>query len=156
MKYHISHLLECQCILPVYNKVEKPIYHSFVVFGLIDNDNLEEKFVECNNCGVIHKVTGLNKSTIISDTTNYKHLVVNKEDLSYNLPSKYLDFLTSKKIEEIYIWEKINYLLENKIKEDVIFNRTKVDNYMICEIISILDENNFKIRKEKFQRDILS
>ena len=153
---HVSHLLECQCILPVYNKVEKPIYHSFVVFSLIKEDFLEEKYVECNNCGVIHKVTGINKSTILTDTTNYKHLVVNKEDLTYNLPSKYLDFLTSKNIDEIYIWEKINYLLENNIKEEVIFNRTKAENYMICEIISVLDKNNFKIKKEKFQRDILS
>ena len=156
MKDYISHLIECQCILPVYNKVEKPVYHNFVVFSLIEEGTLEEKYVECNNCGIIHKIKDFNKSDFISDTTNYKNLVVNKEDLSYNMPAKYLEFLTSKKIEEIYIWEKINYLLDNNIEEEVIFNRSKVDNFIICEIIQVIDKDNFKLKREKFQRDILS
>ena len=85
MKDYICHTVECQCVLPIYNKIEKPVYHQFVVFNKLNDDSMEEKYVECNNCGIIHQIVGLNKSNIISDTTNYKSLVVNKEDLSYNL-----------------------------------------------------------------------
>ena len=87
MTDYICHTLECQCILPIYNKIEKPVFHQFVVFSKFNNIDLEEKYVECNNCGVIHQVTSCNKSNIISDTTNYKSLVVNKEDLSSNKES---------------------------------------------------------------------
>lgn len=155
MNNYICHAIECQCILPVYSKVEKPVYHQFIVFSQLQDDMIEEKYVECNNCGIIHQITGCNKSNLISDTTNYKSLVVNKEDLSYNLPSKYLDFLTSRNVEEIYIWEKINYLLENNIKELVLFKRSSIENYIICEFIEIIDKDNFKITKEKLQRDII-
>jgi len=155
MSDYICHSIECQCVLPIYSKVEKPVYHQFVVFSKIDSEVLEEKYVECNNCGVIHQVIGCNKSNIISDTTNYKSLVINKEDLSYSLPSKYLDFLTKKNVEEIYIWEKINYLLENSIKEKVLYKRVNVDNYIVCEFIDIIDNDNFKLSKEKLQRDII-
>lgn len=155
MKEYICHTLECQCILPIYNKVEKPVYHSFVVFSTFVDDSLEEKYVECNNCGVVHQVLNVNKSNIISDVTKYKSLVVSKEDLSYNLPSKYLDFLTKKNIEEVYIWEKINFLLENDISEKVLFNRSQIDNYTVCEFIEVIDKDKFKITKDKFQRDII-
>ena len=153
---YICHSIECQCVLPIYSKVEKPVYHQFVVFSKIENESLEEKYVECNNCGVIHQVTSCNKSNIISDTTNYKSLVVNKEDLSYSLPSKYLDFLTKKEVEEIYIWEKINFLLENNINDTVLYKRSIVDNFVICEFINVIDNDNFKLTKEKLQRDVIS
>ena len=152
---HICHVLECQCILPIYSKVEKPVFHQFIVFSKYDNNSLEEKYVECNNCGVIHQVTNCNKSNILSDTTNYKSLVVNKEDLSYSLPSKYLDFLTKKEVEEIYIWEKINFLLENNISDTVLYRRSNVDNFVICEFIEVIDSDNFKLKKEKLQRDVI-
>lgn len=155
MKEYICHTVECQCILPIYSKVERPVYHSFVVFSTIEAESLEEKYVECNNCGVIHQITNINKSNIISDTTKYKSLVVNKEDLSYSLPSKYLDFLTKKKVEEVYIWEKINFLLENNLSELVLFNRSQIDNYIVCEFIEVIDKDNFKITKDKLQRDII-
>lgn len=152
---HICHVLECQCILPIYSKVEKPVFHQFIVFSKYNNNSLEEKYVECNNCGVIHQVTNCNKSNILSDTTNYKSLVVNKEDLSYSLPSKYLDFLTKKEVEEIYIWEKINFLLENNISDTVLYRRSNVDNFIICEFIEVIDSDNFKLKKEKLQRDVI-
>ena len=151
---YICHTIECQCVLPIYGKIEKPVYHQFIVFNKIVDDILDEKYVECNNCGIIHKITKTNKSSIISDTTNYKNLVITKEDLSFNLPSNYLDFLTKKKVEEIYIWEKINFLLENNISEKVLFSKSKVENYLICEFIEVIDKNNFKLSKEKFQRDL--
>ena len=154
MKDYICHTVECQCVLPIYNKIEKPVYHQFVVFNKLNDDSMEEKYVECNNCGIIHQIVGLNKSNIISDTTNYKSLVVNKEDLSYNLPTKYLEFLTKKNIEEIYIWEKIYFLLENNINESVLYNKTKIENFVICEFIDVIDKNNFKLSKKKFQRDL--
>lgn len=156
MTDYICHTLECQCILPIYNKIEKPVFHQFVVFSKFNNDVLEEKYVECNNCGIIHQVISCNKSNIISDTTNYKSLVVNKEDLSYSLPSKYLDFLTKKEVEEIYIWEKINFLLENNINDTVLYKRSIEDNFVICEFINVIDNDNFKITKEKLQRDVIS
>ena len=46
MKNYIKHLVECQCILKIFEKKTKPLYHKFIVFSVIDeNDNILEKFV---------------------------------------------------------------------------------------------------------------
>ena len=65
-----------------------------------------------------------------------------------------MEFLTKKNIEEIYIWEKIYFLLKNDINESVLYNKTKIENFVICEFIDVIDKNNFKLSKEKFQRDL--
>ena len=60
-----KHLVQCHCILPQYRKMKDPVFHKFVVFSTIDKkDNVEPKNVQCNNCGVIHKVFDICKSEI--------------------------------------------------------------------------------------------
>ena len=151
---YINHVVDCQCILQIYSKVEKPIYHKFVVFSTITEDNFDIKYVECNNCGLIHEVYDVGKSNLKSDGDKYKALVTTKEDLQYNLPEKYVNFLVKNKVEETYIWENINYLLENNIAGNIIYNKETIDNKVICSFISINEDNTFKIYKETFQRDL--
>ena len=81
----INHLIECQCILPQYKKRNNPPFHRFVVFSIVDDsDDVVEKFSQCNNCGIVHRVYDICKSEIASG----------HESLN-SLPSKD-DFLTLK------------------------------------------------------------
>ena len=60
-----KHLIECHCILPQYKKAPKPVFHKFIVFSEIDNDVVEPTYVQCNNCGAVHKIYDFCKSEII-------------------------------------------------------------------------------------------
>lgn len=151
---YIKHVIDCQCVLQIYSKVEKPIYHKFVVFSTYTDNEFDIKYVECNNCGIIHEVYNVGKSNIKTDGDKYKALVTSKEDLQYNLPDRFVNFLAQNKVEETYLWENINYLLENKLSGNVIYNKEKIDNNVICSFININEDGSFKISKETFQRDI--
>tara|TARA_Y100000592_G_C5377288_1_gene271613 strand:- start:373 stop:843 length:471 start_codon:yes stop_codon:yes gene_type:complete len=153
-KSYINHLIDCHCILKIYQNIEKHVYHKFIVFSELEDDNFKKKYVECNNCGSIHEVTNINKSNIMSDSTKYKALVTSKEDLHFNLPEKYVSFLVKNKVQETYIWENINYLLENNLEGSIIYNKESIDGNVICNFININNKGNFSIKKEIFQRDL--
>ena len=57
----VRHLIECHCTLPQYRNANPPVYHKFVVFSVLDEDAIQKKLVQCNNCGIIHKVVDLCK-----------------------------------------------------------------------------------------------
>ena len=60
----IKHLIECQCTLKIYKNKSKPIFHKFQVFSKLENEKIVEKYVMCNNCDILHKVTETFKSEI--------------------------------------------------------------------------------------------
>ena len=42
-------------MLPQFRKSSEPVFHKFVCFSVIDeDDDLVQKFCECNNCGVVY------------------------------------------------------------------------------------------------------
>ena len=63
----LKHLIECHCSLIIYKKRKDTVYHKFPVYSKLDKDNnIIEKIVQCNNCGVVHKITDLCKSEILN------------------------------------------------------------------------------------------
>ena len=74
-KNYFRHLIECQCILPIYKNKTKPLYHKFKVFSVIEDDQIEEKYVMCNNCKILHRVTEFNKSEIMWGVEEEKSMV---------------------------------------------------------------------------------
>ena len=59
-------MVECHCVLPQYRNRKEVVYHSFVVFSIIDEaGTVIPKHATCNNCGVIHNVRDICKSEII-------------------------------------------------------------------------------------------
>ena len=65
MNAGIKHLVSCHCVLPQFRKMKNPIFHKFVVFSKLENDNVVPKIAKCNNCGVLHKVIDICKSEFI-------------------------------------------------------------------------------------------
>lgn len=158
MKNYIKHLVECQCILKIFEKKTKPLYHKFIVFSVIDeNDNILEKFVECNNCGAIHKINEINKSEIIHGKDMISGLVTKINDIRSNLNnindlSKQIsNLLDSNKITEICIWEHAEFLLENKIEGIIQLEKNEIKDSFIIKNLYIY-KDTFKIKTETFQR----
>jgi len=81
------HLVQCQCVLPQYRKLRNPVFHKFTVFSVIDNDVVEPKYVQCNNCGAVHKVVDICKSEIVPGKDETKS-VLTKNDIARSLPQQ--------------------------------------------------------------------
>lgn len=109
----IKHLVECHCILPQFRDKETHTYHRFIVFSVIDDDdNVIPKHVQCNNCGVVHFVTDLTKSSIISGNDNDAS-VMSIDDIKLSLPENVSHILSNYNVD-LPTWEQVSFLLENE------------------------------------------
>ena len=90
---YIKHLIECQCTLPIFKNKTKPVYHKIPVFSkLNEEDNLEEKYVICDNCDIVHKVEEVFKSEIKWGVEGLESLVTTKEDIKFKSEFNHSDF----------------------------------------------------------------
>lgn len=155
MKY-IRHLIECHCILPIFKKQTKILYHKFPVFSLIDeNDNLEEKYVSCNNCNALHLVKEVNKSDIILGKEGFNSYVTTKRDIEFNLVSEGLNHIVdilNANDSDISIWEQINHIYENKLDDSIVVINKEDGSERFIYTYFLFKNGKFKLKKENQQK----
>ena len=155
MSSYIKHLIECQCMLNIFKNKTKPVYHKFKVFSEIDdNDEVKEKYVICNNCDIVHRITEVCKSEIKWGSENLKSMVTTKEDIKFNLESKNFQNIVlelEKNDVDLCEWEYIEHLIENNKEGQIILNKNEIDNNIVYNILYIKG-SNFSIKKEIQQR----
>ena len=147
----INHLIECQCILPQYKKRPNPPFHQFVVFSIIDeSDSVIEKFSQCNNCGIVHRVFDICRSEIATGHESLNSLP-SREDFKLMLPSSVSDFLTSYDCE-LYKWEHVAFILnQNRIGDRIILNKDEIEGKVQGKFLTYLGDNKFSV--EPFSGD---
>tara|TARA_Y100001970_G_C14259751_1_gene879010 strand:+ start:21268 stop:21702 length:435 start_codon:yes stop_codon:yes gene_type:complete len=142
-------------MLNIFKNKTKPVYHKFKVFSEIDdNDEVKEKYVICNNCDIVHRVTEVCKSEIKWGAENLKSMVTTKEDIKFNLESKNFQNIVlelEKNDVDLCEWEYIEHLIENNEEGQIILNKNEIDNNIVYNILYIKG-NNFSIKKEIQQR----
>jgi len=90
-----KHMIKCRCILPTLKNKQDPPVHQFIVFSVIDaQEKVCEKHVQCNNCGIVHKVYDLCKSEIVSNKEVLKSAMT-IEDIRFTLPESVAKILES-------------------------------------------------------------
>ena len=152
---YIKHLVECQCTLRLFKNRSKQIYHKFAVFSLLEeDDSIKEKYVNCNNCDIVHRVYEVNKSEIKWGNEGLKSLVTTKDDIKFNLESNgfenLVNILELNKID-VSDWEYIDYLLENNLEGHLVIEKTEMDNNISFKVLHIKN-NKYKIKTELVQR----
>lgn len=152
---YIKHLVECQCTLRLFKNRSKQIYHKFAVFSLLEeDDSIKEKYVNCNNCDIVHRVYEVNKSEIKWGNEGLKSLVTTKDDIKFNLESNgfenLVNILELNKLD-ISDWEYVDYLLENNIEGHLVMEKTEMDNNISFKVLHIKN-NKYKIKTELVQR----
>ena len=152
---YIKHLVECQCVLSIFKNKTKPIYHKIPVFSLVDEEeNLKEKYIICDNCGIVHFVFETFKSEIKWGQEEVKSLVTTKEDVKFNLEAyDKQNIINMLEKFDIHVsdWEYVEYLIENNLKGSILLEKNESDNNIVYKILEI-DDNKIKIRKEISQR----
>ena len=112
MKRGFKHLIECHCFLPQYRNCAEPVYHRFIVFSEIDDDdNVVHKRAQCNNCGVIHRIIDIGKSEIDSGRDTSAALV-SISDVKLSLPANISSLLESYNAD-IARWEEAAWIIDN-------------------------------------------
>lgn len=114
MQTGIKHLIECHCMLPQYRSAPKPVFHKFIVFSIIDeNDSVMVKYVRCPNCGMIHRVTEIGKSELLIDKDKFS-AIITIEDIKKSLPKPAVDVLEEYDCD-IATWEECQFVVENSM-----------------------------------------
>lgn len=108
----IKHLIDCNCILPQMKERNPPIFHSFIVFSiLLEDSSVVEKFAQCNNCGIIHKVYDICKSELLKKEQHVSVQTI--QDIGLSLPSELNNVLVTYKCD-IATWEHAQFIYENQ------------------------------------------
>ena len=144
----IKHLIQCHCILPQYRNKKNPVFHKFVVFSIIDDsDTCKSKIVNCNNCGISHRVYDLCKSELLTGNEDTRS-VMKKEDFKLSLPSSLYDLLNSYNCE-IHDWEHVLHIFQNNLwyTEDcfIILSRDTDEDSISGKLLRITGAGAFRI-----------
>lgn len=138
------HLVQCQCVLPQYRKLRNPVFHKFTVFSIIDNDVVEPKYVQCNNCGAVHKVYDICKSEIIPGKDELRS-VTTIRDLSISIPGDLRQLLETYNCD-ITVWEHIKFLLEEQRWGDrVVITRESINDEITGKVLTITARDRFTL-----------
>ena len=140
-----KHLVRCRCILPQFKHMKDPLLHQFTVFSILDDaDAVAVKFAQCTNCGLIHKVTDINRSEIM---TGREHMssIATIDEIKISLPEKLVALLEINDAD-LPTYEAVSFILENKQWGNIVVLSSDVDGGLRQgKYVRILGEQLFKI-----------
>jgi len=150
----LKHLIECHCILPQFRNRKEPVFHKFVAFSIIDKeDQIQPKFSQCNNCGVIHKIVDICKSEIITGMEDSVS-IISKSDIEHSLSKNLISILETYKCD-IATWENVQFLVENEMwGSEITIEREEIGDNVQIKSMKLLSESRVKIETRVSQSEI--
>jgi len=114
----IKHIIQCRCILPTLKNKKDPPLHQFVVFSTLNNKNelVEEKYSQCNNCGIVHKIIDVCKSEIIHNKEALNSALT-IEDIKLSLPENVVNILSTYNCD-LATYEHVKFMYENDVYDE--------------------------------------
>lgn len=145
-----KHLIKCRCVLPQYKTFKDPPAHRFVVFSKInENDEVLPRYSQCNNCGIIHKVTNICTSEIVAGKDHMNSLI-HINDIKVSIPKMFSDILESNSAD-LATWESVQFIIENKQWGHIAILSSEIEGSDVNgKYIKVLSESLCKI--ESFTR----
>lgn len=147
----LKHLIQCRCILPQFKRLKNPPRHQFITFSVIGDDNVAiPKFVQCNNCGIIHKVTDVGRSEIVSGR-EFMSSIMSIDEIKASLPEKLAGVMETNNCD-LPTWEAVKFIIENqRWGEFVVLSSDEEDGTRQGKYVTILGETLFKV--DSFTRE---
>ena len=152
----VRHLIQCRCILPQFKNRKEIIFHKFVVFSVIDdNDVVKIKYASCNNCGAVHKITDICQSEIVPGKESVI-TTVTKDDLKFGISSNIISILETYDCD-LSAWEEVQFILENEIwNSSVVIARENMGDSIQGKLLIILGSTKIKIESFNAENVIIS
>lgn len=145
-KEGIKHLIQCHCVLPQFRNTNPTVFHKFVAFSIIEDDKVQEKIAQCNNCGVLHRIHDHCRSEILFGKESSSS-VRTVEDVELSLPERLAAYLKSQNVD-IATWEHVEWIVENTQDADVVIRRDEQSGKINLKILMIKKDGSFKTRNE--------
>ncbi len=144
-----KHLIQCHCMLPQYRRKEIPVFHQFVVYSKIDEDDkIKERLSKCNNCGAIHRILDLCKSEIAINLEE-TDTVITKDDVIESLPEKVAKILSDNHAD-LATYENVeDVIFDERWGEKIVISRQKINGEkQNLKIIEFKSEEKFRVYAE--------
>ena len=140
-----QHLIQCHCMLPQYRGRKDPVFHKFVVFSVIDeSDTVIPKYVQCNNCGAVHKVYDICKSEMITGKDEL-NTVTTIDEIRRGLPTDIREILDAYDCD-LPIWENVLFIYLNKMwGQTVVMTRDTINGEVQGKVLRLNDEDSILI-----------
>lgn len=147
----LKHLITCRCVLPQFKRRDDPPQHMFTVFSIIDDvGNVKQKFAQCNNCGIIHKVVEINRSEIMKGKEDMPS-IANVDDIKVSLPQRLTALLEVNDVD-LPTWEMAQFIYDNERWGEFVVLATDEDGgTREGKYVRILGKDMFKV--ETFTRE---
>ena len=145
-KLGVKHLVECSCVLPQLSKLPNPPSHEFIVFSIHDDstDDFESSFVQCDNCGVVHKVVDICSSVILHGRDEMRSVIV-IDDVKSGIPAAIVNVLEQHKVD-LATWQQVAWVIESKSwGTPVILTSEYIDGSRQGKIMTIIGDTLHKI-----------
>lgn len=141
----IKHLVQCHCILPQYRDRSNPVFHQFVVFSVIDDsDTCIPKYVQCNNCAIVHKVVDICRSELVVGKDELA-TVTTIDDVALTIPQDVRGILETYKVD-IATWEYAQFILQNQLwGTHLVLTRDMLDDETQGKVLIFNGPNKFNI-----------
>lgn len=150
----IKHLVECNCVLPQFRKLKNPIFHKIEVFSVVDDEDIfKEKFIVCDNCGVVHKVTEIGKTEI---QTKHESItsVRTLAEISLSLDDGIANILKQNGAH-VSTWEYVEYIIDNNISGlPVVVSRETINGKTNIKYLELKLDGKFKIANDIIDNEV--
>jgi hypothetical protein len=142
----VKHLVQCHCMLPQYKNRQNPIFHKFVVFSVLDdNDEVIHKVSQCNNCGVLHNIVDLCRSEIVRGGVDESSSLITLDDIRHSLPRDITSVLDSYKCD-LPTWEEVKFIYDNEYWGDiVVISKEDIEDVTQIKLMKIISESRINI-----------
>lgn len=142
----IKHLVKCVCVLPQLSKIANPPSHEFPVFSIYDDNtnDFETSFVQCSNCGIVHKVTDICMSSILRGREDLRS-VITLEDVKNAIPEK-LAAVLEHHHADLATWQHVAWIVETKAwGSSIVLTSEYIDGTKQGKSLIVMGESIFKI-----------
>lgn len=148
----IKHPVECVCILPQHLATKE--LFKFIVLSIIDdNGEVVPSYVQCPNCGNIHKVIEIFQSVTIGKESQDFPLLTNLEEIKLELPEHVRKLLENNKVSLVE-WQEAKAIFEHQLwGKAIILKKEQFDGKTIVKYLLIAGKELFQVKTTTIEED---
>jgi hypothetical protein len=147
---YIKHLIQCKCFLPQFKDMDPIPFHKFIVFSELDEEaKVKRSYAQCNNCGIVHKITEIGKSEMLAKDSLPSLPTI--EDIKTTLP-EWLSGLLEKHLCDFATWQEAKHIVDKQLWGTIIIlSKERIDEEIVVgKYLEINGKDDFKI--ESFEQ----
>ena len=144
MKNTQRHAIKCRCVLKQQDKRE-PEQFTFLTCSLINDGAVVPSYVECPNCGIMHKIHDVCRSEI-QNRAELTGAVQTIDEIRASLPDKVSSLMSSYELD-ISSWQQAQLIVEHKLWGEHVLLKTELlpDDVKLVKLMRILGPTLVKV-----------